>query len=82
VYAVYLSIQRPLVADAIVREGTPEFALAKKLAGSKLLTQKDEDGVRMAYMQNAIDTTSAQRAETPHGKPSWSWRQKPATTTL
>ena len=28
VYAVYLSIQRPLVADAIVYEGTPEFALA------------------------------------------------------
>lgn len=63
VYAVYLSIQRPLVADAIVYEGTPEFALAKKLAGSKLLTQRNEDGVLVAYMQNAIDKTSAQRAE-------------------
>lgn len=63
VYAVYLSIQRPLVADAIVLEGTPEFALAKKLAGSKLMTQRGEDGVRMAYMQNAIDQTTAQRAE-------------------
>jgi hypothetical protein len=63
VYAVYLSIQRPLVADAIVYEGTPEFALAKKLAGSKLMTDRGEDGVRLAYMQNAIDQTSAQRAE-------------------
>ena len=63
VYAVYLSIQRPLVADAIVYEGTPEFALAKKLAGSKLMTQRGEDGVRLAYMQNAIDKTSALRAE-------------------
>ena len=63
VYAVYLSIQRPLVADAIVYEGTPEFALAKKLAGSKLMTQRGEDGVRLTYMQNAIDKTSALRAE-------------------
>ena len=63
VYAVYLSIQRPLVADAIVYEGTPEYALAKKLAGKKLMTQRGEDDVRMAYMQNAIDNTTAQRAE-------------------
>jgi hypothetical protein len=63
VYEVYLSIQRPLVADAIVREGSPEFALAKKLAGAKLMTQRDEDGVRVAYMQGAIDKTSAERAE-------------------
>ena len=64
VYEVYLSIKRPLVADAIVSENTPEFALAKKLAGSKLLTHPNEYGVRMAYMQGAIDKTSAQRAET------------------
>lgn len=63
VYEVYLSIQRPLVADAIVIEGTPEFTLAKKLAGNNLLTQRNEDGVLMAYMQGAIDKTSAQRAE-------------------
>ena len=63
VYEVYLSIQRPLVADAIVREGSPEFALAKKLAGAKLMTQRGEDGVRMVYMQGAIDRTSAERAE-------------------
>lgn len=63
VYAVYLFIQRPLVADAIVYEGTPEFALAKKLARSKLMTLRGEDGVFMAYMQNAIDKTPALRAE-------------------
>ena len=63
VYGVYLSIQRPLVSDAIVYEGTPEFALAKKLAGSKLFFQRNEDGVLAAYMQNAIDQTTAQRAE-------------------
>jgi GNAT superfamily N-acetyltransferase len=63
VYEVYLSIQRPLVADAIVREGSPEFALAKKLAGAKLMTQRDEQGVPVAYMQGAIDKTSAERAE-------------------
>ena len=63
VYAVYLSIQRPLVADAIVYEGTPEFALAKKLAGKKLFAMRGEDGLLQAYMQNAIDNTTAQRAE-------------------
>jgi hypothetical protein len=63
VYEVYLSIQRPLVADAIVYEGTPEYELAKKLAGKKLMTQRGEDDVRMAYMQSAIDQTGALRAE-------------------
>lgn len=59
---VYLSVQRPLVADAIVREGSSEFALAKKLARSRLMTQRDEDGRRAAWMQNAIDTTTGSRA--------------------
>jgi hypothetical protein len=59
---VYLSIQRPLVADQIVREGSPEFALAKKLAGPRLMTQRDEDGKRVAWMQNAIDATTGSRA--------------------
>ena len=63
VYEVYLSIQRPLVADAIVIEGTPEFTLAKKLAGNKLFTSPGEDGLLQAYMQNAIDHTTAPRAE-------------------
>jgi hypothetical protein len=59
---VYLSVQRPLVANQIVREGSPEFALAKKLAGSRLMTQKDDDGKRVAWMQNAIDATTGSRA--------------------
>ena len=63
VYDTYLSIQNPLNADSIVYEGTKEFDLASRLAGSKLFTQKSEDGRRGAYMQNAIDSTSPQRAE-------------------
>ena len=63
VYEVYLSIQRPLLADVLVWEGTPEFALAKKLAGKGLLTSLSEHGIRAAYMQNAIDRTTPQRAE-------------------
>jgi hypothetical protein len=63
VYEVYLSVQRPLFADALVVEGTPEFALAKKLAGNSLFTSLNERGIRAAYMQNAIDRTTPQRAE-------------------
>jgi hypothetical protein len=63
VYEVYLSVQRPLFADALVVEGTPEFALAKKLAGKRLLTNLNEHEIRVAYMQNAIDQTTPQRAE-------------------
>ena len=63
VYEVYLSVQRPLFADALVVEGTPEFALAKKLAGKGLFTSLNERGIRVAYMQNAIDRTTPQRAE-------------------
>ncbi len=60
---VYLNIRNPLIADAVVVEGTPEFALAEKMAGSKLFTVKDEQGRRTVYLQNAIDVTSPQRAE-------------------
>ncbi len=63
VYDTYLSIQNPLNANSIVYEGTKEFDLASRLAGSKLFTQKSEDGRRAAFMQNAIDSTSPQRAE-------------------
>jgi hypothetical protein len=63
VYSVYLSVQSPLVAPAVVIEGTPEFALAKKLAGARLLTQTDEQGRKIAYLQNAIDKTQGKRAE-------------------
>jgi hypothetical protein len=64
VYAVDLDIKKPLKADAIVREVSPEFALAQKLtAGKNFFYPKDEDGTRAVYMQNAIDATSPQRAE-------------------
>lgn len=59
---VYLSVQRPLFADAIVREGSDEFALAKKLAGPRLLTQTGDDGKRVAWMQGAINATTGSRA--------------------
>ncbi len=59
---VYLSVQRPLVADTIVRDGSAEFALAKKLAGARLMTQRYEDGKRAAWMQHAIDATAGSRA--------------------
>lgn len=62
-YTVDLTIHKMLKADAIVSEGSPEFALAEKLAGKRLWTQKDENGVRCVYMQNVIDASSAQRAE-------------------
>jgi hypothetical protein len=62
-YTVDLTINRPLKADQIVREGSPEFDLAKKLAGPRFMTTKDENGVRVAWMQNAIDASSGQRAE-------------------
>lgn len=63
VFVGYLRKGKVLIANALVREGTPEFELAKKLAGSKLFTQKDENGIPTAWMQNAIDSTSGQRAE-------------------
>jgi uncharacterized DUF497 family protein len=62
-YTVDLTINRLLKADQIVREGSPEFDLAKKLAGPRFMTTKDENGVRCAWMQNAIDASSGQRAE-------------------
>jgi hypothetical protein len=63
VYEAYLSVQRPLFADRIAVEGSPEFALAKKLAGTRLLTQTDEHGRKITYVQGAIDRTGAERAE-------------------
>jgi hypothetical protein len=52
-----------LSADEIVKEGSEEFALAKKLAGRKFFPVKDENGVLAVYMQNAIDATNPKRAE-------------------
>ena len=50
-------------ATQIVKQGTPEFDIAKKLAGSRLFTQKDEFGVPSVYLQSAIDSTSPARAK-------------------
>jgi hypothetical protein len=51
-----------LDANQIVKEGTEEFELAKKLAGKRLFTQNDENGVKSVFLQNAIDSTSPARA--------------------
>jgi hypothetical protein len=63
VMPVYLSVQNLLKADRLVREGEPDFALAKKLAGGRLFTQKDESGIPAAWLQNAIDAASPEKAQ-------------------
>jgi len=63
VYASHISVKNPLLADTIVKKGTPEFDLAKKIAGSKLFTQNDENGIPSVYMQTAIDSANPQKAE-------------------
>jgi len=63
VYAVYLSIQNPLDVERLVSEGTDEFQLAQKLAGKRLVAMKDERGVRVAYLRNAIELASPERAQ-------------------
>lgn len=62
-YVAYLSIQNPLDAARLVREGMPEFALAKKLAGNRIPFMKDEQGVPTVWLQNAIDAASPARAQ-------------------
>ena len=59
---VYLSVQRPLIADMMVLDGSAEFALAKKLAGPRMPKLTNENGVRAAWMQNSIDATTGSRA--------------------
>lgn len=63
VHETWLSAQRVLEAAALVKEGSAEFELAIKLAGRKLYIDRDEHGVRCAWLQNAIDLSSAPRAE-------------------
>lgn len=63
VYAVHLQMLRPLVAGAVASEGSAEFDLAKKLAGRSLVTIKDGDGRPSCWIQNAIDSSRAQRAQ-------------------
>jgi hypothetical protein len=58
-----ITLSYPLHANQIVKDGTCEFELAVKLAGKKLFTSKDEDGIKCAYMQNAIDSTTQERAQ-------------------
>lgn len=62
VFEVVASVQNPLKADCIVAEGSREFGIAQKLAGSKLYVSSDENRCPCVYMQNAIDSTSPQRA--------------------
>lgn len=63
VHAAWLDIEHPLVANKAVTEGSPEFELAQRLAGRRLMTVKNEAGQRAAWMQNAIDFTSPERAQ-------------------
>jgi N12 class adenine-specific DNA methylase/GGDEF domain-containing protein len=63
VFNAYLSLTNPLTANQVVKEGSPEFALAKKLAGKNLYTVKDDNGVPSVYLQNVIDSVNPQKAE-------------------
>lgn len=56
-------MNKPLYAAREVKEGSIEFDLAKKLAGPRLVTIKDEHGVRCCWLQNAIDASSPERAQ-------------------
>lgn len=61
--AAFLSIQNPLIGDAIAREGSREFALAKKLWTKGFYTVKDEHDVPCVSVQVAIDKPDSKRAE-------------------
>lgn len=66
VYEVYLSIQKPLDATQIVKEGSPEYALAEKIMGKdkwRRFTSRDEDGLRSGYLQKALDGSDPKRVE-------------------
>jgi hypothetical protein len=64
VYPVMLRIENPLdLTVTLAREGTPEFELAKKLVGKKLVTDKDENGVRVTWLQGAVDTAKPEVAQ-------------------
>jgi hypothetical protein len=65
VHKVELLMNNTLDANQIVYEGTPEFELAKKLAGQKFrcFSSKDERGIPGVYLQSCIDATNPKRAE-------------------
>jgi hypothetical protein len=62
-YTCELTMNNPLKANAIVSEGTPEYALAEKLAKFRPFPMKNQEGVKQYYMQSAIDVTGVRRAE-------------------
>lgn len=70
VYVARLRTSSPLNANAIVGEGTPEFALAQKLAGHRLWTQRwesdeipQEDGaIPSIGVKRGVRTAYLQRA--------------------
>lgn len=57
VYKVSLELNNVLDLDQIVKEGSPEFELGKKVAGRSFFPVKDEDGKLAIYLQNAIDSS-------------------------
>ena len=62
-YTCELTMNKPLKANEIVSEGSPEYALAEKLAKFRPFAMKNQEGVKQYYMQAAIDATGVQRAE-------------------
>lgn len=70
VYVARLRTNSPLVANAIVGEGTPEFALAQKLAGHRLSTQRwetddlppDDPMFTLIGLKRGVRTAYLQRA--------------------
>lgn len=65
VIPVYLKAEKLLKADDIVYEGSREYELAKKLAGTNFrrISHRGGPGEKYGvYLQNAIDITSPQRA--------------------
>lgn len=62
IYAVAIKSKKLLKANQIVKEGSPEFALALKM-NKKMYAAKDENGIRGVYLQNIIDSVSPQKAQ-------------------
>lgn len=60
--AARICAKNPLLSNEVVFEGSAEFDLAVKLAKTKLIYPKDEQGRRAVYVQNAIDACSPDRA--------------------
>jgi hypothetical protein len=63
IYVAELDLGSPLVTNKVVAEGSSEFALAKHLAGRKLITVKNDEGIPCVWLQNAVDATNPSRAQ-------------------